>query len=110
MPKPCSQDLRVRLIDAIEAGASRREAAESLELSASSAVRWMQRWCATGSVAAKRSGGRISPLEEHAQWLLTLVADKPDLTLDEIVIAMRMQCCSGEIAHGRIHQSSSCVF
>jgi transposase len=49
----------------------------------------MQRWCTTGSVAAKPSGGRSSPLEEHAQWLLALVADKPDLTLDEIVIAMR---------------------
>jgi transposase len=95
MPKPCSQDLRVRLIEAIEAGASRREAAESLELSASSAVRWMQRWCATGSVAAKPSGGSASPLEEHADWLLALVADKPDSTLDEIVIAMRKRRIAG---------------
>ena len=95
MPKPCSQDLRVRLIEAVEAGASRREAAESLVVSASSAVRWMQRWCATGSVAAKPSGGRSSPLEEHAQWLLALVADKPDLTLDEIVIAMRKRRIAG---------------
>jgi len=28
----------------LEAGASRREAAEQLEISASSAVRWLQRW------------------------------------------------------------------
>ena len=84
-----SQDLRVRLIEAVRSGASRREAAESLDVSASSGVRWMQRWCTTGGVAAKPSGGRSSPLEKHAPWLLALVADKPDLTLDEIVIAMR---------------------
>jgi len=95
MPKPCCQDLRVRLIEAVECGASRREAAESLDVSASSGVRWMQRWCTTGSVAAKPSGGRSSPLEERAQWLLALVADKPDLTLDEIVIAMRKRGIAG---------------
>ena len=55
MPKPCSQDLRVRLIEAVESGAPRREAAESLDVSASSGVRWMQRWCATG-IAAGASG------------------------------------------------------
>ena len=36
MPKPCSQDLRVRLIEAVESGAARCEAAKSLEVSASS--------------------------------------------------------------------------
>ena len=34
--------LRVRLIEAVESGASRREAAESLDVSASSGVRWMR--------------------------------------------------------------------
>jgi hypothetical protein len=29
MPKPCSDDLRERVIEAVVAGASRREAAES---------------------------------------------------------------------------------
>jgi transposase len=36
--------LRERVIEAVAAGASRREAAESFSLSASSAVRWLQRW------------------------------------------------------------------
>jgi transposase len=85
----------MRLIEVVESGASRREAAESLDVSASSAVRWTQRWRATGSVVAKPSGGRLSPLEKHAQWLLTLVADEPDLTLDEIVIAMRKRRVAG---------------
>ncbi len=39
MPKPCSQDLRERVLEAVEAGASRREAAEYYEISASSAIK-----------------------------------------------------------------------
>jgi len=41
MAKPCSLDVRMRVIDEIEAGASRREAAEWLNVSPSSAVKWM---------------------------------------------------------------------
>jgi len=88
MPKPCSLDLRERVLDAIEMGASRREAAERFEVSASSAVKWMQRWHETGSVAAKPIGGSISPLEKHADFLLALIELEPDLTLDEVVCAM----------------------
>jgi transposase len=75
--------------DAVETGASRREAAERFEVSASSTVKWMQRWHETGSVAAKPTGGSISPLEDHADFLMALIAEQPDLTLDEIVAAMR---------------------
>jgi transposase len=80
--------LRARVIDAIAAGASRREAAERYELSPSVVVIWAQRWEETGSVAAKPSGGSTSPLEEHAEFLLALIIEQPDLTLDEIVSAM----------------------
>ena len=65
MPKPCSLDLRMRVLREVEAGASRREAAECVEVSASSAIKWMQRLNETGSIAAKPSGGSIS-LEAHA--------------------------------------------
>ena len=75
MPKPYSDDLRERVIEAVAAGASRREAAESFSLSASSAVRWLQRWRDTGNARAKLSGGSTSPLEEHMEWLLALVAE-----------------------------------
>jgi transposase len=34
-------------------------------------------------------GGSTSPLEAHATWFVDLIAKHPDLTLDEIVIAMR---------------------
>jgi transposase len=77
IPKPCSLDLRERVLETVESGASRGEAAERFEVSASSAIKWMQRWHETGSVAAKPSGGNISPLEEHADFLLALIAEQP---------------------------------
>ena len=95
MPKPYSNDLRARVIETIETGASRREAAELYEISASVVVIWAQRWEETGSVAAKPSGGSTSPLEEHAEWLLALLAKQPDLTLDEIVAAMQKRRIAG---------------
>jgi transposase len=88
MPKPYSDSFRERIIEAVDAGASRREAAESFDVSASSAVRWLQRWRRTGSASAKTSGGSTSPLDKHAEWLLALVADRPDITLEEVVTAL----------------------
>jgi hypothetical protein len=84
MPNPCSLDLRERVLDAVETGASRREAAERFEVSPSSAIKWMQRWHETGSVAAKPTGGSFSPLEPwkpaaKACWLLRLVGETTSL-------------------------------
>jgi len=88
MPKPYSLDLRERVVEAVVAGASRREAAEQFGLSPSVVVLWMQLLEETGSVEPRPIGGSISPLEDHAEFLLDLVAEQPDLTLDEIVAAM----------------------
>ena len=87
MPRPYSGDLRARVIEEIASGASRREAAERYGISASVVVIWAQRWKQTGSFMAKPSGGSTSPLEDHAEFLLVLIAKRPDLTLDEIVAA-----------------------
>jgi transposase len=95
MPKPYSIDLRGRVVAEIEDGASRREAAERYGLSPSVVVIWMQRFEATGSVAAKPSGGSTSPLEKHAKFLLALIAERPDMTLDEIVVVMRKRKIAG---------------
>jgi len=95
MSKPYSMDLRERVVEFIEAGASRHEAAECFVVSVSSAIRWMQRRVRFGSVAAKSSGGSTSPLEAHAPWLLKLIAEHPDLTLDEIVAGMHRHGIAG---------------
>lgn len=95
MPRPYSIDLRGRVIEEVETGASRREAAERYGLSPSVVVIWVQRFEETGSVAAKPSGGSTSPLEKHAEFLLALIAEQPSLTLDEIVAAMRKRRIAG---------------
>jgi transposase len=95
MPKPYSVDLRARVIEDVETGASRREAAERYGISPSVVVIWVQRFEETGSVAAKPSGGSTSPLEQHAEFLLDLIVDQPDLTLDEIVAAMHKRRIAG---------------
>lgn len=89
MPKPYSQDLRERVIAAVAGGRSRHAAAQHFKVSVSSAIRWMQRWQATGVVAAKPTGGSTSPLEEHEAELLALVEAQPDLTLDEFCAVLR---------------------
>ena len=88
MARPYSQDLRVRVVEAVEGGASRREVAELYGISPSVVVIWMQRWAETGSIEAKQSGGSVSPLDEHAEFLLRLIVERPDMTLDEIVAAI----------------------
>ena len=90
MPRPYSEDLRVRMVGAVDAGMSARAAARVFGVSASTAVKWVQRWRRTGSVAAKRMGGyRRSPLDAHADLLLGLVAERPDLTVEEIRAELR---------------------
>ena len=80
-----SDDLRVRVIEGVESGESRRAAARRLRVGASSAIRWMQRFNQTGSFSALRGKRKPrSPLAAHRQWLLDLVKTEPDATLGEI--------------------------
>src|ERR1700754_3053094 len=85
MPKACSNDLRERVVKAVEAGQSCRSAALRFGVSPSSAIKWMERWRQLGDVSPGSSRGRIrSPLHPHRTWLLKLVAAQPDLTLSEV--------------------------
>ena len=85
MAKGYSKDLRVRAVSMSEEGESAREVARVLDIGASTAIRWIERWITTGTVEAKPGTGHSrSPLNEHEQWLLDLVAAEPDLTLDDI--------------------------
>jgi len=95
MPKAYSGDMRERVIAEVESGASRREAAEEFEVSASTAIIWVKCYRETGRCAAKPRGGSTSPLEQHADFLLGLIEQQPDLTLDEVVLAMRKRKVPG---------------
>ena len=89
MPKAYSGDLRERVIEAVAAGASRREAAERFEVSVASAVKWLQRWRDNNSATPKPRGGSVSPLEEFAAEILAVIAEYPDLTLAETLAQLR---------------------
>lgn len=91
MPKAYSRDLRERVIEDVEVGASRHEAAERFGVSVSSAVKWLQRWRETKSAAPKPRGGSVSPLEKCAKRVLAVIAERPDLTLMETVGELRKQ-------------------
>ncbi len=54
-----------------------------------SAVKWLQRWREEKSAAAKPRGGSVSPLEEFAAAILALIAQRPDLTLEEMLAELR---------------------
>ena len=89
MPRSYSVDLRKRVIEAVETGASRHAAAEEFGISASSAIKWLQRWNESGSCTPRPRGGSVSPLDRHRERILALVAAQPDLSLDEIVTQLR---------------------
>ncbi len=85
MPAPYSQDLRERVLGFMALGGSARAAATRFEVSISSALRWAQRWRAEGHARPRAMGGdRRSRLGEHSTRVLQLVAQQPDLTLQEI--------------------------
>lgn len=85
MGKACSNDLRERVVRAVDDGASCRSAALRFGVAPSSAIKWMARWRERGDVSPGSSRGRIrSPLHAHRQWLLDQVAATPGLTLAEV--------------------------
>jgi transposase len=85
MTAPLSQDLRERIVRAVEGGSSIRRAAARYEVSPSAAVKLMRRVRETGSAAPGRIGGHRRPLlEPHQALLRSLVEAKPAITLAEL--------------------------
>ena len=85
MAKPYSQDLRQRIVAAVEGGVSRRQAAALFDVGISTVIHWVRRFRETGSVAAKPMGGdRRSRLTGERAWLLDRIEAVPDLTIKEL--------------------------
>ncbi len=85
MTAPLSQDLRRRLVRAVEAGSSAREAARRFEVSASAAIKLVRRVRETGSTTPARIGGTRKPLlAGHETVLRELTEAKPGITLVEL--------------------------
>ena len=86
MTRPLSNDLRERLVLAVDSGLSRRSAARRFGVAASTAIKWVDRWRRTGDVGPRPQGGdhRSQRIEAHAEEVLALVDEMPDITLGEI--------------------------
>ena len=84
--KPYSQDLRDRIIQALEAGtATQRAIAERFCVSTAFVEKLWQRWRRSGSSAAKpHAGGRQGALTDHLELLRSEVAKQPDATLADL--------------------------
>ena len=89
MPQALSNDLRVRLVEYVEEGYSRREAAGLLKTAASTAVNVVKRWQETGSVAPLPRGGfRHGKLKPHREFILDVVGKRPDITMPELAAVL----------------------
>ena len=90
--RPYSLDLRERAVRRVEAGHSVREVAETFGVSVASVVKWSQRKRQTGSAEAKPMGSRQArSLAKQRDWLLSRIAEKPDVTLRELVAELNTQ-------------------
>jgi transposase len=86
MGHPLSSDLRDRALAAVDAGMSRRAAAERFGVSASSVIRWDQRRREEGHARPRAQGGDRNShrIEAHAPVILEKVRASPDITLEEL--------------------------
>ena len=86
MSKTLSLDLRVRVLAAVADGASHRAVALRFGVSAASVSRWRRRAAAQGDPGPKALGGdrRSGRIEQHREQILGVLADQPDLTIEEL--------------------------
>lgn len=82
MTRPYSEDLRQRVVCAVESGESCRTVAVRFDVAVSSVVKWSKRYRETGSVAPAKIGGyRRSVLEPHRDFIVERISQTPHLTL-----------------------------
>jgi transposase len=89
MGKPYSDDLRERVVAAIEAGHTRVKVAELYNMALSTVGGIIKRKRETGSVSPDKFGGyKTFTLEPHTDRVKELVAEQPDSTLAELQVRL----------------------
>jgi transposase len=86
MSKALSLDLRVRVLAAVRAGATHREAADRFGVSAASVSRWRTRERDQGDARPKALGGdrRSGRIEAHHEAVMAALGPDRDATLQEV--------------------------
>lgn len=93
MGRAYSSDLRERLVRKVEAGASRRAAAEQFDVAPSTAVRLYAQYKASGSIEPNKLGrppgsGKLGP---HRDFILDRVKRTPDITMPELAALLEAE-------------------
>jgi len=86
MSQPLSEDLRERIIAAVQSGGSRRAVADRYGVAPSTVTKLIQHLKNRGTLEPAKQGGdrRSARIEAHADEILRLVAATSDITLEEI--------------------------
>lgn len=84
MAGPLSEDLRWRVVRAVEEeGMSRRGAAARFGVAIRTAVRWVGTFRSSGSLAPQKMGNPSPPkLAAHRETVLALLEERPDGTIE----------------------------
>src|ERR1700737_4409994 len=102
MGKPYSDDLRERVVAAIEAGHTRVKVAERYNLALSTVGGFIKRKRETGSISPGKFGGhKTFALAAHADLVKKLIAEQPDSTLAEL---------KARFAKNKVKVSQSAIF
>ena len=92
MPKPLSNDLRKRLIKAVESGMSARAAGRKLDIAESTATGIVKDWRDRDSYEPLPTGGwRRSVLEEETTFIEQMVSENSDWSEAELNALLRQE-------------------
>ena len=110
MPRVLSQDLRERVVAAIDGGMSCRAAAARFGVSAASAIRWRQLVVRHGTPAAKPQGGdrraaRIDDLTLFQDRTRPLHQPEPEASLARHAAALETDRTAASTEHTRSKRS-----
>ena len=82
MVAPLSNEVRERVVHALEGGESCRAVSSRFGVAVSSVVKWSQLYRKTGSVAPGKMGGHRKPvLDPHRDFIVGRINQTPHLTL-----------------------------
>ena len=86
-----SQDLRDRVVAAIDDGMSRNAAAERFGVAVATAIRWVRAWRTDGLPTPRPKGGdlRSQRIERYRDVILVAIGEQVDITLVELSQLLR---------------------
>lgn len=90
MSRAYGNDLRERVLDAAEAGASARSVAARFGIGVATAIVWIRGARETGERTARRQGQpRGSRLDAHETFIVSMIETTKDITLNDMVARLR---------------------